>query len=49
MRFTDLKVQANDTLQAVQKEMAPKFSELKDAKYLNDKLFYRIKNLYNTI
>jgi peptidyl-dipeptidase Dcp len=39
----------NDTLQAVQEEMAPKFSELQDAKYLNDKLFHRIKNLYHTI
>ncbi|HLT50367.1 MAG TPA: M3 family metallopeptidase, partial [Arenibacter sp.] len=38
----------NDTLQAVQEEMAPKFSELRDAIYLNDKLFQRIKSLYET-
>src|SRR5690554_196468 len=38
----------NDTLQAVQEEMAPKFSELRDAIYLNDKLFHRIKSLYET-
>lgn len=38
----------NDTLQAVQEEMAPKFSELQDALYLNDKLFQRVKNLYDT-
>jgi peptidyl-dipeptidase Dcp len=37
----------NDTLQAVQEEMAPKFSELNDAIYLNDKLFQRVKTLYN--
>ncbi|MBC8770239.1 M3 family metallopeptidase [Arenibacter sp. BSSL-BM3] len=37
----------NDTLQAVQEEMAPKFSELRDAVYLNDKLFQRVKTLYN--
>ena len=37
----------NDTLQAVQEEMAPKFSELRDAIYLNDKLFQRVKTLYN--
>ena len=36
----------NDTLQAVQEEMAPKFSELRDAIYLNDKLFQRVKTLY---
>jgi len=37
----------NDTLQAVQEEMAPKFSELSDAIYLNDKLFQRVKSLFN--
>ena len=37
----------NDTLQAVQEEMAPKFSELNDAIYLNDKLFQRVKSLHN--
>ena len=36
----------NDTLQAVQEEMAPKFSELRDAIYLNDTLFQRVKTLY---
>lgn len=35
----------NETLQGVQEEMAPKFSELEDAIYLNDKLFQRIKKL----
>lgn len=38
----------NDTLQAVQEELAPKFSELRDAIYLNDKLFQRVKSLYET-
>lgn len=37
----------NDTLQAVQEEMAPKFSELNDAIYLNDKLFQRVKSLHS--
>jgi peptidyl-dipeptidase Dcp len=37
----------NDTLQAVQEEMAPKFSELNDAIYLNDKLFQRVKYLHS--
>ncbi|SNQ44685.1 M3 family metallopeptidase [Cellulophaga lytica] len=36
----------NDDLQAVQEEMAPKFSELQDGIYLNDKLFKRVKELY---
>tara|TARA_R110002050_G_scaffold56512_4_gene127195 strand:- start:2431 stop:4554 length:2124 start_codon:yes stop_codon:yes gene_type:complete len=36
----------NDTLQVVQEEMAPKFSELQDALYLNDKLFQKVKALY---
>lgn len=38
----------NDTLQAIQEEMAPKFSELRDAIYLNETLFQRVKLLYNT-
>ncbi|WP_086476733.1 MULTISPECIES: M3 family metallopeptidase [Arenibacter] len=38
----------NDTIQAVQVEMAPKFAELRDAIYLNDKLFQRVKSLYET-
>lgn len=38
----------NDSLQAVQEEMAPKLSELRDAIYLNDKLFQRVKSLYDT-
>ena len=37
----------NDTLQAVQEEMAPKFSELRDAVYLNEKLFQRVKSLHD--
>ncbi len=38
----------NDTLQAVQEEMAPKFSELQDAMYLNENLFQRVKSIYET-
>ncbi|SHI99865.1 peptidyl-dipeptidase Dcp [Arenibacter nanhaiticus] len=38
----------NDTLQAIQEEMAPKFSEQRDAIYLNEKLFDRIKTLHET-
>lgn len=38
----------NDTLQAVQEEMAPKFAELQDAIYLNEALFKRVKALYTT-
>jgi peptidyl-dipeptidase Dcp len=37
----------NDTLQAVQEEMAPKFSELSDAIYLNKKLFQRVRTLHS--
>lgn len=37
----------NDTIKAVQEEIAPKRSELSDAIYLNDKLFAKIKTLYN--
>lgn len=36
----------NDELQAVQEEMAPKFSELQDGIYLNENLFKRVKELY---
>ncbi len=36
----------NDTLQAVQEEMAPLFSAKEDAIYLNGKLFQRIKKLH---
>ncbi|MCK0156765.1 M3 family metallopeptidase [Cellulophaga sp. F20128] len=36
----------NDSLQNVQEEMAPKFSELQDGIYLNDDLFKRVKELY---
>lgn len=36
----------NDTIQAVSEEMAPKLSELNDNIYLNDKLFQKIKTLY---
>ncbi|AIZ43063.1 M3 family metallopeptidase [Cellulophaga baltica] len=35
----------NDTLQAIQEEMAPKFAALQDAIFLNDKLFQRVKHL----
>ncbi|MCB0468901.1 MAG: M3 family metallopeptidase, partial [Aequorivita sp.] len=37
----------NETLQAVEEEMAPKFAAQKDMIYLNDKLFERFKTLYD--
>lgn len=37
----------NETLQNLEEEMAPKLSEHSDAIYLNDKLFERVKTLYN--
>ncbi|HET8803827.1 MAG TPA: M3 family metallopeptidase [Aequorivita sp.] len=37
----------NETLQAVEEEMAPKFAAINDEIYLNDKLFQRFKTLYN--
>ncbi|QCX38892.1 M3 family metallopeptidase [Aureibaculum algae] len=37
----------NDSIKAIQEEIAPKLSELGDAIYLNDKLFNRIKIIYN--
>jgi len=36
----------NDDLQAIQEEMAPKFSELNDGIFLNDELFARVKEIY---
>ena len=36
----------NETLQAIEEEMAPKFAAQTDMIYLNDKLFNRIKTLY---
>lgn len=36
----------NDDIQAISEEMAPKFSAQQDAIYLNEKLFNRIKTLY---
>ena len=38
----------NDTLQKVQEDLAPKLAEHGDAIYLNDKLFQRVKKLYDT-
>lgn len=38
----------NDTLQAVEEEMTPIFSELQDAIYLNDVLFNRVKSIYES-
>ncbi|HEY4217446.1 MAG TPA: M3 family metallopeptidase [Gemmatimonadaceae bacterium] len=38
----------NDTLQAVQSEEAPKLAAHSDAIYLNDTLFKRVKQLYDT-
>lgn len=37
----------NDTLQALQEEIAPKLAANQDAIYLNTKLFKRIENIYN--
>lgn len=37
----------NETLQAVEEEMAPKFAAQWDMIYLNDKLFQRFKTLYD--
>ncbi|MCB0465859.1 MAG: M3 family metallopeptidase [Aequorivita sp.] len=37
----------NDTLQAVEEEMAPKLAAQNDMIYLNDKLFQRFKTLYD--
>ncbi|WP_117880787.1 M3 family metallopeptidase [Aureibaculum luteum] len=37
----------NDSIKAIQEEIAPKLSKLGDAIYLNDKLFNRIKIIYN--
>lgn len=36
----------NDEIQAVSEELAPQFSDLSDGIYLNDKLFQRVKTLY---
>ncbi len=37
----------NDTLQEVQEEMAPKLASLSDFVFLNDKLFKRVKTIYD--
>ncbi|WP_347374274.1 M3 family metallopeptidase [Aequorivita sp. Q41] len=37
----------NETLQAVEEEMAPKFAAQNDMIYLNEELFQRFKTLYN--
>lgn len=37
----------NETIQAVEEEMAPKFAAINDEIYLNEKLFQRFKTLYN--
>ncbi len=37
----------NDTLQEVEETIAPKLAELRDAIYLNDQLFQRIKTLHD--
>ncbi|MDO5608739.1 MAG: M3 family metallopeptidase [Capnocytophaga sp.] len=36
----------NDTIKAIQKELAPKFAAHNDAIYLNDALFNRVKSVY---
>ena len=38
----------NDTLQALQEEIAPKLAANHDAIYLNEKLFIRIETIYNS-
>ncbi|MEO7323341.1 MAG: M3 family metallopeptidase, partial [Dokdonella sp.] len=38
----------NDTLQKAQEDLAPKLAEHQDAIFLNDKLFQRVKTLYDT-
>lgn len=38
----------NETLQAVEEEMSPKFAAHSDAIYLNDKLFQRVKKLHDS-
>jgi len=37
----------NETLQKVQQEVAPKYAEHQDAIFLNDKLYQRVKTLYD--
>lgn len=37
----------NPTLQKVQEDVAPKMAAVSDAMYLNDKLFQRVKTIYN--
>lgn len=39
----------NDSIKAIQQEMAPKFAALNDAIYLNDKLFERVKVIKNRV
>lgn len=39
----------NDTLQAVEEEMAAELASLSDAIYLNDKLFERVKTVYKNL
>ncbi|MBU2996270.1 M3 family metallopeptidase [Cellulophaga baltica] len=39
----------NDSLQAVQEKMAPMLSELRDAIYLNDTLFARVKTVFENL
>ncbi|HET6586385.1 MAG TPA: peptidyl-dipeptidase Dcp [Oleiagrimonas sp.] len=46
--FSDVtSANTNDALQKVQKEMAPKLAANDDAVYLNDKLFQRLKAVYD--
>lgn len=37
----------NDTIKAIQQELAPRFAGLTDAIFLNDNLFDRVKTIYN--
>lgn len=45
--FAIVQANTNDTLQAAQVELAPKLAEHTDAIYLNDKLFQRVKSIYD--
>ncbi|HTO37558.1 MAG TPA: M3 family metallopeptidase [Brumimicrobium sp.] len=39
----------NDTLQAIQQDLAPKFAALSDALFLNDNLFNRVKTIHDKV
>jgi peptidyl-dipeptidase Dcp len=45
--FAMTQANTNDTLQKVQEEVSPKLAEHSDAIYLNDKLYQRVRSLYD--